>query len=36
MNPADKNERMLQTKPLVLERWDDFVELFGEHGAYDG
>ena len=22
--------------PLTLDRWDDFVELFGEHGAYGG
>jgi len=36
VNPADKNKRMLQTKPLVPVRWDDFVDLFGEHGAYDG
>jgi GNAT superfamily N-acetyltransferase len=22
--------------PLTLDRWDDFVELFGKHGAYGG
>lgn len=26
----------LEFHPLTPERWDDFVELFGEHGAYGG
>jgi GNAT superfamily N-acetyltransferase len=26
----------LEFHPLTIERWDDFVELFGEHGAYGG
>jgi len=26
----------LEYHPLTPERWDDFEELFGEHGAYNG
>ncbi len=29
-------ESALSFHPLTPERWDDFVELFGEHGAYGG
>jgi len=26
----------LEFHPLTIDRWDDFVRLFGEHGAYGG
>jgi hypothetical protein len=26
----------LTFKPVSPERWDDLVELFGQHGAYSG
>jgi hypothetical protein len=36
MTTSEGKELELEVKPLVPERWDDFVELFGEHGAYGG
>ena len=36
LNSNGKKNLHLQTKPLITERWDDFVNLFGEHGAYGG
>jgi GNAT superfamily N-acetyltransferase len=36
MTSTNGSERKLETQPLIPERWDDFENLFGEHGAYGG
>jgi GNAT superfamily N-acetyltransferase len=33
---AEEEEADLEFLPLTVERWGDFEELFGEHGAYSG
>jgi GNAT superfamily N-acetyltransferase len=36
MNSKDTHKESLEFHPLTAERWADFEELFGEHGAYGG
>ena len=36
MSEKRLSEKDLEFHPLTQERWDDFEELFGLHGAYDG
>jgi GNAT superfamily N-acetyltransferase len=36
MGSKKQSESSIEITPLTSERWSDFEELFGEHGAYGG